>query len=110
MKSGITHQVTGKGVKMPDSFVLMLSVVVVTQCLVEIKFRKYWYVMPAVWFVFVLSNFLLGYFLQSHIGVGLDFYAYLLSLFLQFSSPTYILIALHFVLVRLRRKPDTEKT
>jgi len=94
---------------MPDSYIIMLCVVVAAQILIEMKYQKYWYVMPVLWFVFVLSSFLLGFFLQSHIGIGIGTYISLLLLFLGFSSPAFILFAIHFFLERRRKKkvPDT---
>lgn len=90
-----------------DSFLMTIVVILATlsivHLLIEFKRPKYWFVIPVIWFLFILPNLLLGYSLQNSPDAGIDFYVRLLMIILKYSLPSFVMIAFHIILVIIRK-------
>lgn len=92
---------------MADSFLMTIVAILTTLCiahlLIEFKRPKLWFVMPVIWFLFILPNLLLGYFLQNSLDAGIDSYVRLLMIILKYSIPSFVMIGFHIIIVIIRK-------
>lgn len=85
------------------TIVAILATLFFAQLLIEIKRPKYWLVLPILWLVFVLPNFLLGYSLQHSSSTEKNFYLDILLIILKYGSPIFVMIGIHIIFVIIRK-------